>query len=189
MRLSMHPCIPGFLVCSSDHSELRKRPRRRRQRRAGPRALVVHLAHSARRRRISVHRDEGNKGESASPVKVALKVEQEHFQQRRAIVEGRAAPKRRRRRDVLRRGRPAPRRCMLERGILVEADVGGRVAEIAAAFLAMDDRDRQNRDRRASRWRRRSPSPSAIRIAGGDRQSSISSRPRRQPRCPAGGLR
>src|SRR5205823_4058043 len=85
--------------------------------------------------------DEGNVEHGV--IEVALEVEQEHFEQRRAIVEGRAAAEARDRieaRLVLPLAAADPHRidAVLETAILVEADIGGGVAEIAAALLAMD---------------------------------------------------
>ena len=94
--------------------ELRERPGRGRQRRAGAGAVVIHLAHQ----RIDAVElqflaDEGDEGDiERRSVEIALEIEQEDFKQRRAIVEGRAAAEACDAIEALvRRGRPAPHRC------------------------------------------------------------------------------
>ena len=128
-------------VPSPDFSELRKRAGCRRQRGAGPGAVVVHLAHQ---RLDAVEfqfiADEGDEGDiQRCPVEVALEVEQEHFQQRRAVVEGRAAAETG---DAVEQlavmADPHRIDAVLEAAIPVEFHVGGGIAEVAAAFFAVD---------------------------------------------------
>src|ERR1700692_46765 len=84
--------------------------------------------------------DEADEGDiERCAIEIAAEVEQEHFEQRRAIIEGRAAAEARHAIEPL--GTAAdPHRidAVLEAAILVEADIGGGIAEIAAAFLAME---------------------------------------------------
>ena len=88
--------------------------------------------------------DEADKGDiEGGAIEVALEAEQEHFEQRRAIVEGRTAAEAC---DgvktflIFSLTATDPHRidAMLEAAILVETDIGGGIAEIAAAFLAVD---------------------------------------------------
>src|SRR6202165_3856990 len=88
-----------------------------------------------------------NKGDEGDverfSIEIALEIEQEELQQRRAIVEGRAAAEAGdaiKAHLVLSLAMADPNRidAMLEPAVLVEADIGGGIAEIAAAFLAMD---------------------------------------------------
>ena len=83
----------AFRSCSADCSELRKRVGRGGQLRAGPGAVVVHLPDQrVDAVELQFVADEADKGDiERGAIEVALEVEQEHFQQRRAIVEGRTA--------------------------------------------------------------------------------------------------
>src|SRR5882757_4656239 len=124
-----------------NHPELRKRTGRCGQCRTRLGAVVVHLAHQrVGAVELQLVADEGDEGDvQRRPVKIALEIEQEYFQQRRAIVEGRAAAEACDAIEAL--GTTAdPHRidAVLEAAVLVEADIGGGIAELAAAFLAMD---------------------------------------------------
>jgi len=122
--------------------------------------------------------DEGDEGDiECRSIEIALEIEQEYFQQRRAIVEGRAAAEAG---DAIKAlGTPAdPHRidAVLEAAVLVEADIGCGITELAAAFLAMDHL--AGNEPRATQHRGGVfdlPSASAMRIALEDTgRSSIS---------------
>src|SRR5271169_3627619 len=84
--------------------------------------------------------DEADEGDvEGLAIEVAIEIEQEGFQERRAIVEGRAAAEARDAVDPL-AATADPHRidAVLEAAILVEPDIGGGIAEVAAALLAMD---------------------------------------------------
>src|SRR3954467_8831755 len=81
----------GPFPSSIDHAKPRKRVRGGRQHGAGAGGIVVHLAdqgvHSVEFQLLADETDEG--AVQRLSVKVALEVEQEDFQQGRAVVEGR----------------------------------------------------------------------------------------------------
>src|SRR5882757_2732355 len=131
----------AFRSCSIDRSESWKHIWRRGEGRARGGAVVIHLAYQRLNgvefQLVANETDEGDVEDVA--VEVALEIEQEHFEQRRAIVEGRATAVAG---DTIDARGPAadPHRidAVLERAVLVEADIGGGIAEIAAAPFAMD---------------------------------------------------
>src|SRR5271155_151307 len=115
---------------------------RGRQALAGAAAVLIHLANErVETIELQFFAKEGDEGDvQAAAIEVALEIEQEDFQQRRAVVESRAAAKTRHPVEALITLTDAHRiDTVLETAILVEPDVGGRIAEVAAAFLAMDD--------------------------------------------------
>src|SRR5258708_16325849 len=124
----------------ADHPELRERAGRGGQRGTGAGAVVVHLGYQrVDMIELQFLADEGDEGDiERRPVEVALKIEQEDFQQRRAVVEGRTAAEAR---DAIQPlSSPAdPHRinAVLQPPMLVEADIGGRIAGIAAAVLGV----------------------------------------------------
>src|SRR5258708_623369 len=129
----------------TDYPEPRKRVRGGCERRAGPGAVVVHLLHQridpVELQLVADEADEGDIERRA--IEIAREIEQEHFEQWRAIVEGRAAAEARHAIEshlILSLAPSDPHRidAVLEAAILVEANIGGGIAEIAAAFLAMD---------------------------------------------------
>src|SRR5215217_4100394 len=97
---------PAFFVfpsCSTNRSEPGEGVRCGGQCRARPGAVVIHLAYQrldgVEFQLVTDETDEGDVEHSA--IEVALEVEQEHFEQRRAIVEGRAAAEARNRIEAL----------------------------------------------------------------------------------------
>ena len=108
-----------------------------------------------------------NSTSSVCAVEVAGKIEQEDFEKRRAVVEGRpAAEVRDTVEDAVADRRRARRKSRGEGGSLREAQVGRRIAERPSALVAVP-RPRLGRtsDSRANRWRsrrRRSARPSRI---------------------------
>src|SRR5436305_13621435 len=108
---------------------------------AGAVTVVIHLTHQRVRavepQFLADKADEGDVQRRS--IEIAAEIEQEDFQERRAIVEGRAAPKTRYAIKTLKPA-PDPHRidAVLEPTILVETDIGRGIAEIAAAFLATE---------------------------------------------------
>ena len=78
---------------SADSPKLRKHTRCSGQRRTGAGAVVIHLPHQGIDGvELQFVADEGDEGDiERRAVKIALEIEQEDLQQRRAIVEGRTA--------------------------------------------------------------------------------------------------
>src|ERR1700681_3932456 len=108
-------------------------------------AVVIHLAHQRFDAvELQFFPNKGDEGDvERFSIEIALEIEQEYLQQRRAIVEGRAATEAGdaiKAHLVLSLTMADPHRidAVLEPAVLVEADIGGGIAEIAAAFLAMD---------------------------------------------------
>src|SRR6476469_7006289 len=136
-----------------DDSEPGERPGGSSERGAGAGAVLVH----ARYQRVDIVElqflaDKADEGDvEHRSIEIAAEIEQKNFEQRRAIVEGGAAAE---------AGDPVEARlmlafvvavilawpsadphgvnAMLEPAVVVETDVGGGIAEIAAAFLAMN---------------------------------------------------
>src|SRR5260370_27081151 len=111
-----------------DHPEPGKRVRRGGQGRAGFGAVVVHLPDqridAVELQFVADEADEGDVEHCA--IEIALEVEQEHFEQGRAIVEGRAAAEARHATEALGTASDPHRiDAVLEAAILVEADIGG----------------------------------------------------------------
>src|SRR5204863_1977802 len=139
------PAFFLFQSCSTNRSEPGKGVRRRGQCRTRPRAVVIHLAYQrfdgVEFQLVPDETDEGDVEHGA--IEVALEVEHEHFEQRRAVIKSRTAAEARDRVEPhlvvsLAAADPHGIDAVLEAAILVEADIGGGVAEIAAALLAMD---------------------------------------------------
>src|SRR6202453_1670631 len=131
-----------FRFYSADDSKLWKHPRRSRQALASRAAVVIHLAYErVQAVELQFLAEESDEGDvEAAAINVALEVEQEDFQQRRAIVEGRTPAKTRDPVEAPVAQADAHRiDAVLEAAILVEPDIGGRVAEVATAVLAMED--------------------------------------------------
>ena len=121
-------------------------------------------------------------------IEVALEIEQEHFQQRRAMSKVGRRPKLTTpsRRSHSRGWTRTAYAGVLEPAILVEPDIGGRIAEIATAFLAIDHgAGHEPRAAAASWWRRRSAPPPAP--SGSRWRTPAAHRyrygPGRRPRC------
>src|SRR5450631_1650794 len=124
-----------------EYPQLRKRPGRRRQGGPGAGRVVVHLPHQrVDAVELQFLADEADEGDiECRAIEIAVEVEQEHLQQWRAVVEsGTAAETGDAVETRLAAADPDRVDAVLEPAILVEPDIGGGIAEIAAAFLAMD---------------------------------------------------
>src|SRR5579864_2121090 len=92
-RSSARPSTIACSASSTDLAECRKRASRSSELFAGLAAVVIHLADQGLDRvELQLVADEADEGDIEHlAVEIALEVEQENLQQRRAVVEGRAA--------------------------------------------------------------------------------------------------
>src|SRR5579872_1124436 len=114
----------------------------RRQPSASFAAIVIHLV-DQRLDRIEFQFLAQESDESdieTAPIEVVVEIEQENLKERRAIIKGRTAAKTGDAVKTPLAETDAHRiDAVLETAILVEPDIGGGIAEVAAAFFAMDD--------------------------------------------------
>src|SRR5262249_14355465 len=120
---------------STDGSELWKRAGCSRKLGAGAGGILVHLLHQrVHAGKFQLLADEADEGDvERLAIKVSLEVEQEDFQEWRAVVEGRATAEARDAVEAFKvTADPHGIDAMLQPAIIVEPDVGGGIAEFAA---------------------------------------------------------